>query len=118
MDRIAFTTGLRDLADWFDAHPDIRLPYDPSFSVYGYDTLDEAAHLARVLAPCQKDASSDLFYLIKTFGPIKLSFMFWRSTVCTKRVVRTEAVPKQVIPAHTREIAEWDCRSILAGDDA
>jgi hypothetical protein len=38
--------------------------------------------------------------------------------VCTRRVVRTEEVPEQVIAAHTREIVTWDCEpSLLAGTE-
>ena len=118
-----YAQGLRDLADWVEAHPEIDLP-DESISVFSKHTKEEAAKVLLALTPCKKDYSGDLFTLSRSFGHVRLKFLFVRSAVCTRRVVRTEEVPEEIIPekvepeqviaAHTKEIVEWDCDPILA----
>lgn len=41
-----------------------------------------------------------------------------RSAVCKKKVVGTETIEEEVIPAHTRDIVEWECEPVsLMGHD-
>lgn len=119
-----YATGLRELADWIEAHPDIALP-DNELMVYSLNTRAEAANCLRALMPCKKEYRDTNFYISREFGPITLKFMFYRNDICTKRVVGTKEVgtevipsrftPEQIIPAHTEEIYEWDCgESLLA----
>lgn len=115
-----FTAGLRELADWYDAHPEIALPI-AEMAVYSEpDTKERAAVVARTLGGfIQKEIIGTYLRLKRTFGPVELRFVFERDAVCVARVVRVdeipeEVIPEHVIPAHTREIVEWDCQPILA----
>lgn len=108
-----YATALRAVADFFDTHPDCPVPTDPSISCSVSDTKEEAVRLARLLMPCDKEWGPMLFSLIKNVGGIPLKFLFWRSAVCTRRVVGTREIPRREVEAHTEEIVEWDCEPIL-----
>lgn len=43
---------------------------------------------------------------------VELTYYAKREAVCKKKVVGTEQVPEKVIPAHTKEIVEWDCEPV------
>ena len=75
--RAAFISGLRDLADWFEANPDVptgRYPY----LAYTYfpegDDDAELAEVARVAAligeDIQTNAKADRHFVEKQFGPV------------------------------------------------
>ena len=74
--------------------------------------------MARALGSFDKEYSeeSGLVTFCRDFGGLKLRFVFTRQSVCTCRVVGTVEVPEVVIPAHTKELVEWDCQPILAED--
>lgn len=121
---VEYAAGLRELADWIEAHPEVDTP-SREFTVYSLNTKQEAADCLRALTPCKKEYKADNFFLSREFGPITLSFMFYRNAICTKRVIGTKEVgtqvipsrftPEEIIPAHTEEIYEWDCgESLLA----
>ena len=120
--RKPFTDGLRELADWFDAHPEVSLPYAPDFIVCSPDTRAEAAAVLLALKPCNKDYSDTLLTLRRQFGPITVKFLFQRDAVCVRRVVGHKEMPEEVVEARERqvlprrlvEIVEWDCEPILA----
>ena len=121
-----YAAGLRELADWIEAHENMDLPSTEALTIYSLNTKQEAACCLAAMMPCKKEYKGELFALIRDFGPIKLKAVFYRNAVCTRRVVGTKEVgteiiparltPEQVIPAHTREIVEWDCESILQGN--
>jgi hypothetical protein len=108
--------GLRAAADWYEQHPEIRLPTDDVFHLINAslpDTKETVAAVAHALGSCEKEYSDTMFRLVKKFGPVRLVFVFWRTTICERRVVRTEWVPEKVTPAYEREIVEWDCGPAL-----
>lgn len=110
--------GLRDLADWLDTHPECPSIWNPHLQLNvetGADDTDagEATRLARLLTPCRKDWDENLLTLARAFGPVELRAYFWRSQVCTKRVVATREVPEHMVPAYTEEVVEWDCHPLL-----
>lgn len=111
-----FVAGLRAVADFYEAHPDCPMPYEPDVTVTHFEeeSPEEAARVGRMLGRFEKDYGPDLFTLSRRFNGVRLRFLFYREKVCTKRVVGVEEVPEQVVPAHTREIVEWDCAPILA----
>jgi len=120
-----YAAGLRQIADWYEEHPMIPVPHIPDIQVFNVHTQEDAASVARALGHVQKRPGLDtgLLVLYRPFGAINLEFYFTRSVVCTRRVTGTVEVPEVVIPAHTRaahtrEIVEWDCGSILAREDA
>ena len=108
-----FASSLRLIADWYDEHPD--MPTLDELRVYHVrETREEAARIARALMPVDKQAESDVFKLSRTFGAVPLQFIFYRSTVCTPRVVGTrtiKAIPAQ--PARDVDVIEWDCNALL-----
>ena len=120
--RKEYVKGLRDLADWYEAHPEIELPYEPVHDNYAVNSKEDAASVIRALGRCDKEYSGNLLTISRQFGPIKAKFVFYREAVCRKVVVGTREVPEQVIPAqpeevipaHVEEITKWECEPILA----
>ena len=116
-----YASGLRQLADWIEAHPSIDPP-DGILNVCSLNTKEEAAACLKALAPCKKEYQETMFKLIREFGPISLRFIFYRAAVCTKKVVGTrhieaytkaaEMIPAQHFDAHDEEIVEWECGPI------
>lgn len=117
-----YANGLRELADWIEAHPDIPLP-PTYFNNYSMDTKEDAAKCLKALKPCRKEYSGEMFSLSREFGVIKLKFTFYRNAVCTPKVVGTRIIeahtkpavfiPAEHIPERTEEIIEWDCHPVL-----
>ena len=102
-----YAHGLRLIADWYEAHPDIPIPQS-NIGVYGVEeTREEAARIAEALRPCRKAWNGDFFNLEREFEGLTLKFVFMRSAVCTQRVVGTRVIP--ATPASVVEVVEWDC---------
>lgn len=105
-EREAFTTGLRALADWYDANPDVPLP-NQRLTIYSgrYGagaSIEEGAVFARAPGRCEKgtDDSLDRFTLTRQFGPVELVWSATRNSVCEKRTV-------------TKTVEEWVCPDSL-----
>ena len=125
METIEFTQALRQIADFYDKHPEVPLPDLVSMPIYTVNTPEEIAPIARAFGTSFKEYNSTFFKLTKQFGVIKLEVVAYRDQVCVKRVVGTKKVKKQVLaeyqpPANyvekevEEEIVEWDCpESIL-----
>lgn len=122
-----FTRSLRQLADWYEDHPDLPLPYEleqPLF-VFLYDLSNE--EILRVLGKIgsfkkvfdEPDVGD--FQALKTIGSFTLKFHTSRDKVCTPRVVgkrtipetRIPAEPEQIISAREEDVVEWDCHPVL-----
>lgn len=115
--------NLRALADWYEQHPEVT---DGPTSVDVGCIADESAkgirRVARALGTFDKDHAGTILTLTRKFGGITLRFIFWRSAVCQKRVVKTETVTELVADPNapkvevtrTREVVEWDCPPLLA----
>lgn len=118
-----FIQGLRDFADWLEAHP--VLPP----TLYGLPNgrillfvkdKDQLAAAARWLGTCEKVVTEDWFSLVKTFGPIALEALIERPQVCERVKIGEKVIPAQperVLPAEperVEEVYEWQCpESIL-----
>jgi hypothetical protein len=113
-----YADGLRQIASWVEAHPEIVPPPYPEVAWHHLETAEEAAHITRALGTVKKHGftpgNEGAVSLVRMFGAIAFRVTFWRKDVCTRRVVGTEHVPEQVVAAHTKEIVEWDCHPILA----
>ena len=115
-----YADGLRHLADWLEAHPEVDAP-ESEISCYGMNDREEAAAVLAACGTCEKKYTDGLFSILKKFGPVTLRYVFHRNAVCVKRVVGTKVVPasvvpareEQVIPEHEEEIVEWDCAEPL-----
>ena len=110
-----YARGLRAIADWYEANPDIPIPYSGEISVFGVkETQEEAARIAEALKPCRKAWDGEFFRLKREFDGLILSFVFMRSAVCTARVVGHRVIP--ATEERIIEVIEWDCPdSLLAG---
>ena len=111
MTTIEYADGLRQIADWYEAHPEAPLPRTNVVGVYTVDTRDELAAVARMLGSCEKRFTDNLFHLSRDFGALTLDFVSSRRAVCTRRVVGTRTVPAR--PEHEVEEIEWDCESSI-----
>ena len=112
-----YAHGLRLIADWYEAHPDMPVPHTDEIGVYGVkETREEAARIAEALTPCRKEWAENFFKLVHDFGTLKLKFVFMRSAVCTRRVVGHRVIPAS--PESVVEVVEWDCPdSLLANGE-
>ena len=113
-----YARGLRAIADWYEAHPDIPVPHTGEVGIYGVkETKEEAARIAEALRPCRKVWDGEFFKLQREFEGLTLKFFFMRSAVCTARVVGHHVVP--ATPERVVEIVEWDCPdSLLRPEEA
>lgn len=108
-----YAAALRQIADLYEANPDLPYTLDLSVSTVE-ETKEGVAAIARALGSCEKVHASDYFFLRKTIGGVHLRFIFYRATVCERVVVGHRDVPHKVIPAHTVEEVEWRCAPIFA----
>lgn len=118
--------ALRDIADWYEAHPEIDAPPHELLVVkWASDGPSALKTTARALGTFEKEDLDSMMGLNRTFGPVKLRFVFYRERVCQKRVVGTRKV-KVLQPApeapdvpmveveREEEVVEWDCPPLLA----
>lgn len=111
-----YARGLRLIADWYEAHPDMPIPYTGEICVFGVkETREEAARIAEALKPCRKEWAESFLKITRDFGGVTLKFVFNREAVCTRRVVRHKEIPAEFSPARVVEIVTWDCEPILQG---
>jgi hypothetical protein len=129
MDARTFAEGLRQIADWYEAHPETALPYDNMGSGYltvyhEPETKERVAEIARALGHAEKDFTSisDRFILKRSFNGVGLRFVFDRKAVCTARVVGTRTIAAQPAreaqPEREVDVIEWDCHAILSEPEA
>lgn len=129
METAEFTASLRQLADWYDLHPEVPLPGIRGRNLTIAIPAANAANMAiiaRAFGSAKKEMDSLFFRLIKTFGVIDLDAFEFRDKICTRRVVKSEPIIEQVpvygepiryeaTPRLIEEVA-WDCPdSILQG---
>ena len=125
----AWIDGLRDIAAWFEEHPD-QIPEWGGLARIDIDTPDDAdgaylTSMAKILdGEIEKDETPSYFWICRRFGPHSITAAAPREAVC-ERVVTvvteevTEPVGEDTRPMETktveREVVEWKCPpSILA----
>lgn len=120
----AYIQGLRDIADWCEAHPD----YAPGNSgggvnvyISGLFTKEDLVQAGRAMGgTLHKHISDSFFWLDKEFGPHTLSAAVWRDLICERVVTVTEEEVTEpdpdvlaTVPTVTRtvqrETVEWVC---------
>jgi hypothetical protein len=118
MSREEYIQGLRDIADFFEARPDLPTP---SFgeSIFIWErSLENARERGIQMAPCEKEHTDNYFHLVRKFGPHTLKVTWGRDDVCERVQVGTKHVPEEVIPAHDEPIYEWDCTKPILGSSS
>lgn len=116
-----FIISLRDLADYYEQHPETPVPQHPGFNIFASSDAEQAKQQLRNFGSFEKEFLDNWFVARKEFGPIRLELNAAREQVCRKVVVGTRAIPEHIIPAqpetivpaHTEEITEWQCEPIL-----
>lgn len=120
--------GLRELADWIEAHPDNlaaqAVAHDMNkigtgtitFNAVEFHTLASALGGER-----QKDVDDDYMIVTRKFGPVLVRIRGSRESVCVAKVVGTvteelparDAIPAQPARTVKRDIIEWECPPVL-----
>ncbi len=119
--------GLQQLINFLEVHTEVELPsFDFPIYFFAEAAKKNVKEIAHSLGTFEKTESESYLTLHKKFGGgVTLKAVFTRSAVCTKRVIGTHKVMKDVYPASVEparveveeEIVEWDCPSLLRGDD-
>jgi hypothetical protein len=118
-----YSLALRQIADWYEVHPDAPMPSGgyQNLSIYDFDATPEQI---RAIGAAKKEYSGSLFYYVVESENFTIKFIANRADVCTQKVVGFREIPEQfveahVIPAKREEIVEWECReSLLAAEPA
>ena len=125
-----YADSLRLLADHYEKHPELQLPYDAlkgAVDSYGLGSKEEVRTVLRNLGSCKKEYRDDGYLVItKPFGALTLTFYAQRESVC-ERVVkerftvvekRPKRVEQPVAPieyeevAVEKEVVEWRCPEV------
>ena len=114
-ERQAYVLGLRELADFLDAHQGLPIPVGLNHNSFVYSKAELAA-LARTGVRWEKDGNGGFFYLRVTFsGGHTYDVNVQRSEVCRKVVTGTRIQP--AVPAREVEEFYWVCdEPLLAGE--
>lgn len=126
MTHAEYADGLRQVADFLEAHPEIELP-ENTLNCYRLFDKKVAAVVAAAMSKggrANKEWSDSLFTISREFGPITLKYMGTRSNICERVIVGKVAVPEQkvparpaeeahTIPAHEEPLYEWRCTPLL-----
>lgn len=113
-----YVKALREIADFYEAHPDV--PFRAERIVIAVDAK-ELVVLPRYIGSCKKVVDNDFFNLRKDFGGLEIEFYSRRENVCERIVIGKKVVPETIIPArpeevipeHEEEEFEWRCPESL-----
>jgi hypothetical protein len=111
--------GLREVADFYEARPELELPSDVRLQVFGAYAKEALQKVLRQVGGCEKDYSGGLLYVRKSFGKVQLEFIASRDRVCERVAVGTKIEPatKEYViaaqPEREVEVVEWRCGPIL-----
>ena len=115
MTNAEYVMGLRQLAEWYEGHPDAVQPFESG-------RLEFVVHSRTVLAQVirdfggrwEKNAQGGLMFFCSTFGPFRLVMYTNQETVCTARKVGTRSIPaRPAQPERVEDVLEWDCQPIM-----
>lgn len=129
---VEVAAGLRALADFIEAHPELPRPaYLADQPHVWCPRGDEVQTLIRTAAaagvPVTKHHSESQRNVGLRFGPFEAMALINKSEVCERVVVGTRTVqvpdpayipPETPMVDHTVEITEWRCRPLLAPAEA
>lgn len=131
MTHAEFVQSLHDLANWFEARPELGLPSTPEISFHyagevagiNVDSREGVAAFARIAGgKLIKDGDDSFFRLVAQVGPHRVTALAYREAVCERIQVGTKIEPAHTLPAQEetfvpeREVPmyEYHCPSILA----
>jgi len=118
----AYIRGLRELADWFERHPDLPSPHANTDAFLSARDREKALLLVRAAGSVNKGSDDDDIILHREFGGnVRLRIYLEKKATCTRRLVGTKVIPARpetILPAtpeREEEIFEWDCPDSLLG---
>jgi hypothetical protein len=126
MEHSKYVSGLRAVADFLEAHPELGTPLEVSFSIFFHGEDAEAkAHAAmasHAFGRVDKSDFEEYLQLIARVSGFKFEMWYPRKALCRQVLVRTNSIPEQVIPALPERLIpaqeipvyEWRCDPILA----
>ena len=119
MTNAEYAAGLRQLAEWYESHPNAAQPYESNqlhFNVYHRDTVAQV--IQDFGGRWEKRASSGLMYFRSTFGQFTLVMYTNHQTVCTARKVGTRTISaRPAEPEYEVDVLAWDCQPIMGVTD-
>ncbi len=114
-----FVKGLREMADWYEQHPETPIPAAPSFMIMVNDGVSfrKAVQAAR---SGKKTEFGNYIGFSKMFGGVGWTIAISRSVICERIQVGEREVPAEPAkPARTEPIYEWKCpESLLSPESA
>jgi hypothetical protein len=116
MTREEFISDIREIADFFEAHPDLKVMPSPYLFISDYsETAKESLRLfVKAAGKTTKEFSGNEFKVEKRFSNgFLLHFDVQRQAVCERVVTGTKVIPAISYPERTEDIVEWKCGSIL-----
>lgn len=121
MTNAEYAAALRQIADWYEAHSEMKQPF-PVLRVGGVYGRKELSAFARALGTCKKSFDEKFARVERDFGGVVLEAFDWRENVCERvvlghRIVPKKVIPRQVIPEHEEEIIEWGCPESLLDEE-
>lgn len=116
-ERHTYIAGLRALATFLEAHPDLPCPPVAASHMIYIETKDELARLARTPGvKWEKDFGSDSYFSLKLRFPGGAVYELYveREKICRKEVIGTRLEP--ATPERVVEDYRWICdEPLLAG---
>ena len=114
-----YADSLRMIADFYEQHEELALPYDAEqVRVYNVTTKEAMRPFVRAMGRCEKKFDDSFFRLCKMFGHIEMQVILDRGSVCKKIVVGTQKVRQRVPLTYQeveveQEIVNWDCQPAI-----
>lgn len=114
--REQFIVGIREFADWLEAHPGVPAP-DQAFNVYAY-TKEDFLEWRRAAGISDKTADANFIIWRKMFGPIQFDINCNKEKTCRKVKTGERTLPAEPAkPERIEEVYEWVCDEPLLARD-
>lgn len=111
--RALYIKALRELANFLESREDAVLPVGDAMHAYTSDG-EVFKRGVKAIGLMGRKHFDDWANYIVDFGAIRYVLYTPREAVCKRIVKGTENVPEQVVPAHVKEIVEWECEPWFA----
>jgi hypothetical protein len=122
-----FVKGLRDMAAFIEAHPELPMPCS-TLRVDYWPKLEELRDYVRTFGRLKKDAIGDSYFVLRkefykgAYTSISIEANWSRDSVCkkvktgTKKVMQTvQTKPPETIEVETEvETFKWECPKVAA----
>jgi hypothetical protein len=127
MEHAAYVSGLRQLADFLEAHPDLGVPVETRFNVFPSPPDDEIrAHAARtchILGKVKKEEYNDSIQLVGDVAGFTFLAWYNREQICERVEIGRKIVPatpriektiiEEAVAEHEEVVYGWKCQPIL-----